>query len=126
MTADQDVNNGLNGVDASGKPLDWRWAPVRARTLLGYALKKIPFTRGSAVATPSLYDAVVGTAEQVATRYIASDGNVWDFSDWLRVQIELLIAQASPADIAAARQRASVLRPWPAGFAGTPPNEVGK
>jgi hypothetical protein len=125
MTSDQDVNNALNGVDASGAPLAWRWVYGRARTVLGHN-NKIPFSRGTTPASPSEYDAQVCGHEQTGSRYIASDGNVWDLHDWLRVQIELLIAETDPAKLAAARTAAGVLRPWPAGYPGTPPFEVGK
>jgi hypothetical protein len=40
----------------------------------------------------------VCTAEQVGSRYIASDGNVWDLHDWLRVQVELTIAKRQPTN----------------------------
>jgi hypothetical protein len=126
MTADQDVNNGLNGIDGTGASLAWRPVYVRARTILGHATKLIPFSRGNSASTPSAYDYMEGCAEQIAPRYNASDGNVWDFHDKLRVDIELLIADTDPAKLAAARAAASVLRPWPAGWPGTPPFEVGK
>lgn len=126
MSAGTDLVNAANGVDAQGNALPWRWVYVRARTLLGFTGKKKPYMRGATPATPALYDAITGTAEQIATRYIASDGNVWDFHDWLRVQIELMIA-ATPADkLAAARAAAGTLRPWPANYPGTPDTEIGK
>lgn len=89
-------------------------------------MKNVPFSRNNSPATPSEYDAIVGASEQVSSRYIASDGNVWDLHDWLRVQIELTIAETDPAKLKAARDAASVLRPWPANFPGTPPFEVGQ
>jgi hypothetical protein len=64
--------------------------------------------------------------EQVASRYVASDGNVWDLHDWLRVEVELMIATVPADQLAAARKAAGVLRPWPAGYPGTPPFEIGK
>jgi hypothetical protein len=126
VTADQDVNNANNGVDGNNNVLPWRWVYVRARTILGHCTKLVPFSRGTTPATPSLYDAMVGTAEQVASRYIASDGNVWDLHDYLRVSVEKLIAETDPGKLAGYRTAAGVLRLWPANFPGTPPFEVGK
>jgi hypothetical protein len=125
MTADQDVSNADNGVDPSGNSLDWRWVYGRARTLLGHC-NKVPFSRGTTPASPSLYDAVVCGMEQIGSRYVASDGNVWDLHDWLRVNVELLIAETDPAKLAAARTAAGVFRKWPANYPGTPPFEVGQ
>jgi hypothetical protein len=124
MAAGQDLVNAANGVDGAGKPLPWRWVYGRARTILGHN-NKIPFSRGNTPASPSDYDANVCGHEQTGSRYIASDGNVWDLHDWLRVQIELLIAQTPPDQLKAARAAASKLRPWPVGYLGTPPFEVG-
>jgi len=126
MPADVDVNNADNGVDGAGNPLPWRWVYVRARTILGHCTKAIPFMHGTKPATVSLYDHIVGTSEQVASRYIASDGRVWDLHDYLRVQVELLISDTDPAKLETARAMAGVLRKWPEGFDGTPPSEVGK
>lgn len=125
MAAGQDLVNAGNGEDGNGGPLPWRWVYGRARTVLGHC-NKIPFSRGSTPASPSEYDAIVCGMEQIGSRYVASDGNVWDLHDWLRVQIELTIASTDPAVLAAARAKAGVLRPWPANFPGTPPFEVGK
>lgn len=125
MSAGTDLVNAGNGVDGQGNPLPWRWVYGRARTLLGHC-NKIPFSRGSTPASPAEYDAIVCAAEQVGSRYIASDGNVWDLHDYLRVKVELLIAETDPAKLKAARAAASILRPWPAGYPGTPPFEVGK
>jgi hypothetical protein len=126
MAADQDVFNAENGIDPNGNPLPWRWVYGRARTILGHCMKQVPFSRGTTPASPSMYDALVCAAEQVASRYVASDGNVWDLHDWLRVQVELMIAETDPVKLAAARTAAGVFRLWPAGFPGTPPFEVGK
>lgn len=125
MSAGTDLVNAANGEDGNGNALAWRWVYGRARTILGHC-NKTPFSRGNTPASPSEYDAIVCAAEQVASRYIASDGNVWDLHDYLRVQVELLISETDPAKLAAARQAAAVFRPWPAGYAGTPPFEIGK
>lgn len=126
MTADQDVWNAENGVDGQGNPLSWRWVYGRARTILGHCMKNKPFSRNNSPASPSVYDAIVCGMEQIASRYIASDGNVWDLHDDFRIRTELLIAETDPAKLADARAKASVLRPWPANFPGTPPFEVGQ
>lgn len=125
MAAGQDLVNAANGVDGQGGALPWRWVYGRARTILGHN-NKIPFSRGNTPASPAEYDANVCAAEQVGSRYIASDGNVWDLHDYLRVKVELLIAQTPPEQLAAARKAAGVLRPWPVGYPGTPPFEIGK
>lgn len=124
MAAGQDLVNAGNGEDGRGGALPWRWMYVRARTILGHC-NKPPFTRGNTPASPSEYDAIMGL-EQICSRYIASDGNVWDLHDWLRVQVELTITATPPDVLAAARKAAGVLRPWPAGYPGTPPSEIGK
>jgi hypothetical protein len=125
MSAGQDLVNAANGVDGSQNPLTWRWVYGRARTILGHC-NKIPFSRGTTPASPSEYDAIVCGMEQVASRYVASDGNVWDLHDWLRVQVELLIAQTPPDQLAAARKAAATFRKWPVGYPGIPPFEVGQ
>jgi hypothetical protein len=125
MSAGTDLVNAANGVDGQQNPLPWRWVYGRARTILGHCNKQ-PFSRGNTPASPSEYDAIVCAAEQIGSRYIASDGNVWDLHDYLRVQIELLIANTDPTKLKAARDAATVFRPWPAGYPGTPPYEVGK
>lgn len=126
MSAGQDLQRALDGVDAQGNALPWRPVYGRARTILGFCLKKIPFSRGNSPSSPSLFDAIVCGMEQIASRYVASDGNVWDLHDKTRVEIELLIAKTDPAELAAARERAAVFRKWPAGFPGTPPFEIGQ
>lgn len=125
MSAGQDLVNAANGESSPGNPLAWRWVYGRARTILGHN-NKIPFSRGNTPASPSEYDANVCGNEQTGSRYIASDGNVWDLHDWLRVQVELLIAQTPPEQLKAARAAASKLRPWPVGYLGTPPFEIGQ
>ena len=125
MSAGTDLVNANNGVDGQQNSLAWRWVYGRARTILGHC-NKIPFSRGSTPASPSLYDAVVCATEQIGSRYVASDGNVWDLHDWLRVQVELTIANTDPAKLADARKAAGVFRKWPAGYPGIPPFEVGQ
>lgn len=120
MPADVDVFNGINGVQGDGSPRPWAWVHVRARTILGYAAKKVPFSRGTTPATPSALDHIIGTAEQVATRYIASDGNVWDLHDYLRVSVEKLIAETDPEKLSEYRASAAKLRAWPQGWPGKP------
>jgi|GEM_PF-4012250 len=120
MPADLDVFDAINGINRDGSPRPWAWVHVRARTILGYAAKKLPFSRGTTPATPSALDHLIGTAEQVATRYVASDGQVYDLHDFLRLMIEKYIAETSPTERAAYREAASKLRPWPANFPGKP------
>lgn len=120
MPADVDVKNQIDGVLGDGSPRPWAWVHVRARTILGYASKRVPFARGRTPATPSALDHIIGTAEQVATRYIASDGNVWDLHDYLRVSVEKLITETAPDDLAEYRRRAGMLRAWPQNWPGKP------
>lgn len=125
MAAGTDLVNAGNGEDGQGGVLPWRWVYGRARTVLGHC-DKIPFSRGNTPASPSEYDAIVVAAEQVGSRYSASDGNIWDLHDWLRVQVELLILQTDPATLAKARANAGIFRKWPAGYPGIPPFEIGQ
>lgn len=120
MPADIDVNNAINGTQPDGSPRPWAWVHVRARTILGYAAKRVPFSRGNTPASPSALDHLIGTAEQVATRYVGSDGNVWDLHDYLRVSVEKLIAETDPAKLAEYRSKAAQLRAWPTGWPGKP------
>lgn len=121
MPADIDVVNAINGTQADGSIRPWAWVHVRARTILGYSsLKRIAFTRGNTPATPSALDHIIGTAEQVATRYVASDGNVWDLHDYLRVSVEKLIAETDPVKLKTYRDAAATFRNWPAGYVAKP------
>jgi len=128
MSADQDVNNSLNGTDPTGVALTWRWVRIRSRTVFGNLRKNQPFNwpNRTYAASTSLYDAVTGTAEQIAWRYIDSEGTVWDLKDFMVVFIENFIKTVPQADRAAAINKASQLRPWPSGFPGTPPYEAGQ
>ncbi|AID58853.1 hypothetical protein PBI_GAIA_33 [Mycobacterium phage Gaia] len=123
MPADVDVKNQIDGVQADGTPRPWAWVRVRARTVLGN-LKNKPFARdinGNPVAsTPSALDHIIGASEQTSWRYVASDGTVYDLKDFVIVAIEKMIAETDPAQLAEYRDRASRLRPWPAGYAGKP------
>ncbi|ATN89763.1 hypothetical protein SEA_NIHILNOMEN_47 [Mycobacterium phage NihilNomen] len=123
MPADIDVKNQIDGVQGDGSPRPWAWVRVRARTVLGN-LKNKPFSRdvnGKPVAsTPSALDHIIGASEQTSWRYIASDGNVYDLKDFMIVAIEKMIAETDPAKLAEYRNKASQLRPWPAGYAGRP------
>jgi hypothetical protein len=127
MAADQDVLNGLNGLQADGTPRPWAWVRGRARTVLTDLMgaNRKPFCRTLAngtqvAATPSQLDHDVLTAEQVGWRYIDSNGTVWDFKDFMIVLIEKVVAETDAATLARYRQAASVLRPWPPGFAAKP------
>jgi hypothetical protein len=125
MGYDQDVANALDGVQPDGRtPRPWAWVRVRARKVIGDVVKKQPFVRdlgnGKVAATPSALDAVTGTAEQVAWRYVDSAGNLWDLGDFALFSIERAIEDLGPAKVAALRAKASTLRPWPTGAAGAP------
>ncbi len=98
---------------SSGKPFNW---PNRQ-----YA------------ASTSEYDAITGASEQVSFRYVDSrqdaannPDNCICFKDMVLVWWEHFLATTPPAEVAAAVAKAKVLRKWPAGFAGTPPYEVGQ
>lgn len=96
MPADQDTNAALQGVtqDGNGNPttvaLAWRWVRVRGRQIPAALHRLIPFswTNPAQPATVSAFDALEGTAEQVASRWIDPYGNVVNFMqtwvvDWL-------------------------------------------
>jgi hypothetical protein len=112
VTADQDVANEFNGVDSGGNTLPWAQARLRMRTTLSNILRLVPFTYQF-----SRWDQVTTTAEQVAWRYVDTDGIVWDQKAWQLVQIEWFKDGApspvTPALIAQYRKSADVLRPWP-------------
>ncbi|AXF51530.1 hypothetical protein SEA_JUICYJAY_50 [Mycobacterium phage JuicyJay] len=123
MPADIDVKNQIDGVQGDGSPRPWAWVRVRARTVLGN-LKNKPFSRdvnGKPVAsTPSALDHIIGASEQTSWRYIASDGRVYDLKDACLIAIELLLDSVPAEKLAEYRNKASQLRPWPAGYAGRP------
>lgn len=111
MTADQDVANAFNGVDGTGTALPWARARLRMRTVLSNILSLAPFTYQY-----SRWDQLTTTAEQVAWRYVDTDGIVWDLKAWQLVQIEHFkdgLPPLTPALIAKYRKTADVLRPWP-------------
>lgn len=131
--ADQLVND-ANGVDGGGKALDWRWVRVRARTVFGNLSKLPPFNwpNRTYAATVSEYDAVTGTAEQVAFRYVDSRQDASDspnncvcFKDMVLVWWEHFLATTPPKEVEEAIKRAGVLRKWPTNYPGTPPYEKG-
>jgi hypothetical protein len=128
MVADQDVFNADNGVDPNGAALPWRWVRVRARTVYGNLSKLMPFAwpNTQAAATVSHYDAETGASEQTSWRYIDSNNEVQCLKDMMLVFWELMLTKFTAAEVQAAIASASVLRPWPTGFPGTPPYEAGK
>lgn len=135
MTVDQDLANAANGVDGAGNALPWRWARVRARTVLGNLRKNLPFAwpNPTYAATVSEYDCITGTAEQIAFRYVDSrqdttdsPDNCVDFKDMVLVWWEHFLATTPPAEVSAALAKAKVLRKWPTGFPGTPSYEAGQ
>ena len=135
MSADLDVKNGSDGVDANGAALPWRWVRARARTVFGNLSKLQPFNwpNPKYAASTSLYDAVSGSSEQTSWRYVDSrqdavdsPDNVVCLKDIMLVWWEHFVATTPPADVAAALAKAKVLRKWPTGFAGTPPYEAGQ
>jgi len=126
-TPDVDVDNALNGVQVDGSFRPWAWVHVRARTVFGSLSKQIPFWReinGQKVAsTPSTLDQIIGTAEQTAWRYVASDGNVYDLKDTVLLLLESLLETAGPVKVAELQAKASTLRAWPASYPGAAPFE---
>lgn len=123
---DVDVDNALNGVQEGGGFRPWAWVHVRARTVFGNLSKNVPFSRntpGPVASTPSALDHIIGASEQTSWRYIASDGNVYDLKDFLLLLIEEFLEQAGPDRVAALKQRASQLRPWPSTYPGAAPYE---
>lgn len=125
MGYDADVLNAMNGVQEDGRtPRGWAWVRVRARKVIGDVVKKQPFTRdlgsGRVAATPSELDQVIGTAEQIAWRYVDSAGNLWDFGDYMLYSIERDLDQLGAKKVADLRAKARVLRDWPADAEGAP------
>lgn len=128
-SADIEVNNALNGVQEDGTGRPWAYVHVRARTVYGN-LKQKPFTwsinNATVATTPSALDHLIGTAEQVAWRYVASDKAVYDLKDFMLLQLEYFLENIDPAKLAALKATASTLRPWPVGYPGTPDCELGQ
>lgn len=123
MSADQDVEAALNGVQADGSFRPWAWVRVRARTVFGNLAKNaynLPFTRtinGSQVAaTPSALDHLIGTSEQTSWVYVASDGHVYNLKDFAILLIEDFLETTDAAKVAELKAKASTLRPWPADY----------
>lgn len=111
MTADQDVDNALNGTSDGTNTLSFAQARLRMRTTLSNILSKVPFSYQF-----SRLDQITTTAEQIAWRYVDADGIVWDHKAWQLVQIEHFkdgLPLLTPALIAKYRKTADVLRPWP-------------
>lgn len=139
MTVDQATNAALNGVtqDAQGNPttvpLGWRWVRVRARQIPSALNKLLPFgwPTKSQPATVSAFDAITGTAEQIASRHIDPYGNVVNFFTTWVVQWYWML-DGCPTPLSQERLSdyltlANQLNPWPQGFPGisasTFPNE---
>lgn len=129
MTADQDVNNALNGVDGSGAPLPWRPVHVRGRQILSGLAKLLPFAwpNTHSTSTVSALDYVEGTAEQVASRHIDPYGNVVDFfTTWVVDWYWKLDGCPTPlpqARLAQYLALANRLNPWPTGYPGINPTQ---
>lgn len=100
-------------------PGGFRATAVRARTVIGNVLKKVPFSwpfNGSSAATTSAWDMIEGTAEQIAVRYVDVDGIVWDPKAFWQVQIEHFkdgLPPITPEKIAEYWTAATKLRAWP-------------
>lgn len=116
MTADQDVENALNGTSDGTNTLPFAQARLRMRTTLTNILSLVPFSYQF-----SRFDQITTTAEQVTYRYIDADGLVWDRKSVDLVHIEWLkdgaptnlTPNAMAQKIAKYRTNADVLRPWP-------------
>lgn len=137
MPADQDTFAAIQGVeqDATGNPTKvpvgatpagtqpgpggYRATAVRARTVIGNALKKVPFSwpfNGGSAATTSLLDMVEGIAEQWAVRYVDADGIVWDPKALFLVQVEWFKdgqPPVTPTKLAEYWISATKIRAWP-------------
>jgi hypothetical protein len=129
--ADHDVDSHLSGVDpTSGDVLAYQAVAVRARTVYGNLDAKQPFQTnygsGPVPNTAATYDAVTGTAEQIAWRYVDEYGNVWDPKKLMQVLVEHLLDTVPLAKLAQYITNAEQLRPWPTGFKGAMPGEPTK
>lgn len=116
MTADQNVNNALNGTSDGTNTLSWANAKLRMRTTLTNILNLVPFSYQF-----SRFDQITTTAEQIAYRYIDADGLVWDrksvdliWLEWLKDGAPTsLTPNAMAQRIAKYRINSDALRPWP-------------
>lgn len=128
MSYDQDVANAINGVTQDGRTArPWAWARVRARTVFGNLSKLKPFTwpNPTFAGTTSALDHLIGTAENVAWRYVASDGRVYDHKDATLVLLEDLIERRGADGMQTLIGCAKVLRGWPGDYPGAPDFERG-
>lgn len=131
MTADQDVQNAINGASTADPTGFNQFSMVRgrARKRLGDVINKLPFTRSwtingvttNVAATPSDIDHATLAAEQVGYRYVDSTNAVRDFGDQQLIKWEYFLLTADAATLAQAIANASVERPWPAGYTGNAP-----
>lgn len=130
MPADQDVSAALQGVTQDGNgnptttPLGWRWVRVRARQIPSALHKLIPFgwTNPQQPASVSAFDALEGTAEQIASRWVDPYGNVINFMQtWVVQWLWLLDGAPTPLSqthLAEYITLANQLNQWPNSYPG--------
>jgi hypothetical protein len=133
MPADQDTFAAVNGVgqNPDGTPNNvpdpWRWVRVRGRQIRGALAKLGPFAwpNTSQPESVSMFDAVTGTAEQVASRFVDPVGNVVNFfTVWVVQWLWFLDGAPTPlanAKLAEYLQLANQINPWPTGYPGCSP-----
>lgn len=129
--ADVDVDNKLAGLLPTGAVATYQI--VRGRARVGYTTRdgNVPFQTnfgaGPQPESAATYDAVTVTGEQIGSRHIDPYGNVMDVLKMLLVdwywKLDGCPTPLTLEKIAEYQQLASVIRPWPTGFAGAMPGE---
>lgn len=128
--ADQDVNAALNGVgqNGDGSPnqtaLGWRWVRARGRQIPAALHRLAPFNwpNRSQPASTSAFDAITGSAEQIASRWVDPYGNVINFMQtWVVDWIWKLDGCPTPLPqhrLAQYITLSNQLNPWPNNYPG--------
>lgn len=135
MTADQQalqIEQGANPSDPSGFEQGW-FSRIRARKRLGDNVNKQPFTRSwgatQVAASPMEQDKNTAIADAAGFRRVAVSNavipSVVDVGDMITVWWEYFLLTADQATLAKAVANADIVMPWPAGYIGAAPFEVG-
>jgi hypothetical protein len=136
VNADQEalrIEKGESPADASGFEQGW-FSRIRARKRLGDNINKGPFTRAwgnvKVAASPMNQDKNTAIADAVGWRRVATESApivpaVVDVGDIFLIQWEYFKLTADPKILAQAVANAAIVKPWPAGYQGVAPFEVG-
>lgn len=135
MNADQEalrIEKGENPADSSGFEQGW-FSRIRARKRLGDNVNKGPFTRQwgntKVAASPMNQDKNTAIADAVGWRRVTVNRgivpDVVDVGDMHLIQWEYFLLTADPKILTQAVANANIVKPWPVGYPGVAPFEVG-